>query len=352
MTSKRLWDFNDFWTIPPIRILRRNLKKTRGLFRELPHKEAHAIEVLYDILKNIEVVSVVLRFIDPYNYGIISPPVRYTIRQGPGKNYVDEYLEFLRILRHYKEAYEISRIADVDIALWILSQKCILPGTSGCANYLAYKEMIVRLDEEIIKKSQAFREMEENLLSIYLEEERAQDKKLKKQHLEIENELLSSFAEKEKQREDESRRRAEDIIKHESALEREIKELRLKRAMYPENLIHLADSKLHPKSKLIHDQKEGPVDLGQLHFMAKLTGISIVNKVIWSENTTSRPRTRISHIASNGEMTILYVNKDCYAAKIKTYPVTCPDLTHAKYFAFHVAKVMDIPIDDVSLIEN
>ena len=119
-------------------------------------------------------------FIDPTNYGIISPPVRYAIRQSSGKNYIDEYLDFLRVLRRYKEAYNFTRVADVDISLWILSYKCILSGDSSCENFMKYEKMLVHLDEEIIKKSRAFREMQDDLFSILAEEQKKQGREIKK----------------------------------------------------------------------------------------------------------------------------------------------------------------------------
>jgi hypothetical protein len=347
LRSKKLWDFDDFWTIPPKRDLKKRLKETKGIFVELPLKEEHTIRILYDILKNIEVVSVVLRFIDPTNYGIISPPVRYAIRQGPGKSYVDEYMEFLRVLRQYREMYHLDKVADVDIALWVLFQKCIFSGSSFCKNFREYREAIVHLDEEIIKKSRAFREMQDELLSIVAESEKNREAKAKRELSELGGELLASVIERETRREDELRRKSDELKVRESALEKELEGLKMKRAMYPENLIRLDNSEVHPKAKLIHDRREGPVDLGQAHFIDKLTGISVVNKVIWSENTTSRTKTRISHVKNDGEITILYVNKDGYAARIKAYPVICPDLTHAKCFANVISKVMDIPIADL-----
>ena len=352
LTSKKLWDFDKFWTIPPKRVLKKRLKGTKGLFRELPLKEELTIGVLYDIMKNIEVVSVILRFIDPTNYGIISPPVRYAIRQSSGKNYIDEYLDFLRVLRRYKEAYNFTRVADVDISLWILSYKCILSGDSSCENFMKYAEMLVHLDEEIIKKSRAFREMQDDLFSILAEEEKNRDEKLKRQLSETSNEILASASESVARKEEEIRRKTEELKIRESELKKDIDELKGKRAIYPENLIRLADSKLPPKAKMIHDHKEGPVDFGQTHFMEKLTAIRVVNKVIWSENTTSKARTKISNVKSDGEVTILYVNKNGYAAKIKVYPVFCPDLTHAKYFSICISNLTDIPISDTSSREG
>lgn len=340
LTSKHLWVFEDFWTMPPKKLLKTNLKRTKGLFKELPHQEERVIKILYDIFKNIEVVSVVLRFIDPADYGIMSPPVKYAIRQRPGKNHVDEYLEFLSVLRQYRDIYNFTRIAGVDIALWTLCEKCIFSGSSQCDNYLKYEELLVGLDEEIITKSRIFQELQDELLTIFAEEEKNRT-----------DQLLESASEREKG-ETEYKRRIEEYKARVAVLESEIKHLNEKRRMYPEGLIKLEDSSFLPKAKLIHDHREGYVDSGQSHFMDKLAGISVVNKVIWSENTKSRTKTHISHISNDGEVTILYVNKDCYAAKMKVFPVSCPDLTHARYFAITIARVMEIAFTDATLSEE
>ena len=44
-------------------------------FKNLGPKDKESIDALYDILKNIEIVSIILRCVAPEYYGIISPPV-------------------------------------------------------------------------------------------------------------------------------------------------------------------------------------------------------------------------------------------------------------------------------------
>jgi hypothetical protein len=80
-----------------------------------------AIKRLYEPLRHIEVVSVILRFLCPEQFGIISPPVVAILNLVPkrGEEHVDHYLRYaaqlLDMATHYKV---LSRAADVDMALW------------------------------------------------------------------------------------------------------------------------------------------------------------------------------------------------------------------------------------------
>ena len=112
----------------------------------------------------------------------------------------------------------------------------------------------------------------------------------------------------------------------------------------PQNLIIIEKSALRPSQKLIHDGKEMEIDSAQKYFMTRLAEYPYINKIIWSENITAKHPTRISNIKEDGEITILYVTKDNYAAKIKIYPSKCPDRTHARYFAQRVSKSLGIVI--------
>jgi hypothetical protein len=340
LTSKRLWVFEDFWTMPPKKVLKANLKRTKGLFKALPQQEEQVIGILYDIFKNIEVVSVVLRFIDPVDYGIMSPPVKYVTRQSPGKNHVDEYLDYLCVLRQYRDTYDFTRIADVDIALWILCHKCIFTGGSQCENYSQFQKLLVSMDEEIITKNHLFLELQNELLNILAEEETHRTEQ-----------LIRSSSEKEKAI-TEYERKIKEFKERIEMLEGQISQLKEQRIIYPHSLIRLPDSNLNSEDKLIHDNREDYIDYGQSHFMKKLAGINIVNKIVWSENISSHSKTCISNISSDGEITILYVNKDHYAAKIKAFPVNCPDSTHAKHFANTIAEVMNIPLAKNKLLDN
>ena len=86
-----------------------------------PLSMRRAIELLLAGLKNIEVVSVVLRFLYPWEFGILSPPVTSLINLSPRlhENQVDYYLRYVSLLRDIRKKYEgLERVADVDMALW------------------------------------------------------------------------------------------------------------------------------------------------------------------------------------------------------------------------------------------
>jgi len=80
-----------------------------------------AIQRLHDALKHIEVISVVLRFLCPEEFGILSPPVASLLNLVPlqNKDEIDYYLRYLSVLADLREHYKVfERIADVDMALW------------------------------------------------------------------------------------------------------------------------------------------------------------------------------------------------------------------------------------------
>jgi hypothetical protein len=307
LTKRGYWNFDEFWMVPSWWRYRKCAKKTKGLFRESPKNEDHVISVLYGIFKNIEVVSIILRFIDPENYGIISPPVRCALGLKAKDNYVDEYLDYLSMLRMYAMEYEFERVADADIALWTLVEKCLKAESASCDNFRKYQEKMIDIEEEYMRKSQLFKKMEDEILEVAGEEEAGKQAEL-------------------------------------DGIRKELRDLMRERGGFPNNLISLDKSLHKQEEKIIHDRREPDVDAGQKHFMHKLAEDIYVNQIIWSENIRTKHPTRISAIQDGGELTILYVNKDNYAAKIKVRPVRCPDRTHARFFANLVAKSMNIPL--------
>lgn len=220
-------------------------------------------------------------------------------------------MDYLSILKSYAKEFVFKRVADVDKALWALMENCVIPGNSSCDNFKRFQEKRVENEEEYIKKSLIFRQLEDEILSVAEEDVEKKVKNLKEER---------------------------EIIK------KELESLRHKLKIYPVDLIKLKKSPLATEDKLIHDRREQFVDSGQDLFMRNLVKDPYVHKVIWSENTTAKPPTRISHVEVRGEVTILYVTKDNYAAKIKVLPVECPDGTHAKYFASLISDYMSIPI--------
>jgi hypothetical protein len=307
MSSNRYWSFNEFWMIPAWWHYRKHIKKTKELFKDISKNERQVVSVLYGIFKNIEVVSIILRFVAPENYGVISPPVRYALGLKAKDNYVYEYLDYLLILRMYAKEYEFGRAADADIALWTLVEKCLSAEGPECENFQKYQEKMIDIEEEYIRKSRLFNKMEDEILEVVGEEEASKQAEL-------------------------------------DGVRKEIRNLMRERESFPQNLIRLDKSLHKPEEKIIHDRRENEVDAGQKHFMQKLAEDVYVNQIIWSENIRTGHPTRISAMEEGGELTILYVNKDNYAAKLKVRPIRCPDRTHARFFANLVAKSMNIPL--------
>ena len=83
---------------------------------------------MYSVFRQIEIISVILRFIMPQEYGIISPPVEKVLginsfgnhRMSSENLHLDKYSTYLKDLRDIKKERKFDRVADVDMALWVL----------------------------------------------------------------------------------------------------------------------------------------------------------------------------------------------------------------------------------------
>ena len=112
------WRFSNWWIMPEI--TKKDLIKLEGKFSKLKPFDRRIIEDLFNLIKNIEIVSCILRFINPENYAIFSSPVENLLNIR-GITPVDKYLFYLEDLDELKNKYEFNRIAEVDMALWILA---------------------------------------------------------------------------------------------------------------------------------------------------------------------------------------------------------------------------------------
>jgi len=84
-------------------------------------QKKNAVEILHDRLKHIEVVSVILRFLCPEEFGILSPPVVSLLNLAPaeGEEHVEHYLRYISTLEEMRKYYRsLQRLADIDMALW------------------------------------------------------------------------------------------------------------------------------------------------------------------------------------------------------------------------------------------
>ena len=226
LKDRKYWNFEDYWYLPNWWAIRKALKKTAGIFRNLPEGEKETIAILYSIFKNIEVVSIIMRFVEPDNYGIISPPVRSALNKRAQENYVDEYLDYLNTLRAYSSEFSFIRVADADIALWSLVEKCVNGERADCANFKKYQERLVEVEEQLIKTSSTYHSLEDEILEV----------------------AEKDIAEKEA-----------EIVR----LKDSLAGLQTKISDMPQNLIKIEKSALEPSQKLIHDGKEMEIDSAQ-----------------------------------------------------------------------------------------
>jgi hypothetical protein len=86
----------------------------------LPEDNEEIVRSLQDRIRYIEVVSIVLRFVFPEKFGIISPPVIGLLNLAPIRDHEKQYLRYLSELENIRQHYEgLEGIADVDMALWV-----------------------------------------------------------------------------------------------------------------------------------------------------------------------------------------------------------------------------------------
>jgi FtsX-like permease family len=123
--SPEHWWFKRFWVFPPEEHLGPALKGVTFDFWNLPgKKEENLIGKLLHAFKAIELVSIILRFIRPEKYAIFSSPTEMLLEIRRGRSPIETYVNYLTDLRLIQRQYRFGRVADVDMALWVLHEKC------------------------------------------------------------------------------------------------------------------------------------------------------------------------------------------------------------------------------------
>jgi hypothetical protein len=123
--SPEHWWFQRFWVFPPESRIGEELKKAVYDFWNVNEEnEAGLIRQLLFTFKSIELVSIIFRFIRPDQYAIYSSPVVHLLDLRRMRDLVETYCRYLSDLREILGHYELKRVADVDMALWVLHEKC------------------------------------------------------------------------------------------------------------------------------------------------------------------------------------------------------------------------------------
>jgi len=120
------WPFSKYWMWPASDHIEEKLTQTKGWLKELndnPDIEAKIISGLDEIFKNIALVSIILRFVFPDHYAIYSRAPLKILRIERGVNDVEEYLNYVDVLRLLKRSFKVSKTADLDIIVWTVAQE-------------------------------------------------------------------------------------------------------------------------------------------------------------------------------------------------------------------------------------
>ena len=116
------WGGQQFWQWPS----RKEFDERRGpkpiALRDVREKERTTVEELLRVFRHIEPVSVVMRFLAPDLFGILSPPVEKFLEVSPSSSPTEKYLSYVEDLRVIKDMCKFERVADVDMAIWTLQQ--------------------------------------------------------------------------------------------------------------------------------------------------------------------------------------------------------------------------------------
>lgn len=109
-----------FWTWPSRAEIERELHGQEIDLWNLPRNEKALLKKLRGVFKTFEAVSVILRFVVPKHYGILSTPVEHLLGIQPAAESIDRYLNYVRDLRTIRDQRGLDTAARVDQALWTL----------------------------------------------------------------------------------------------------------------------------------------------------------------------------------------------------------------------------------------
>ena len=109
-----------FWNWPSRAEIEEGLAGEQIDFWNLPKNERAVIKKLRSVFRTFEAVSVILRFLVPKHYGILSTPVEHLLGIQPARESIDRYLNYVQDLRAVRDKRGFSTAAQADQALWTL----------------------------------------------------------------------------------------------------------------------------------------------------------------------------------------------------------------------------------------
>jgi len=109
--------FARYWPKPDEKELARALREAPLYLAPIPGDGCALVARLLTLLHSVGVVSIILRFVHPVDFGIFSTPIA-NLLQIHRPNTLDLYLAFCRELRVWQEHFGMGSAAETEMALW------------------------------------------------------------------------------------------------------------------------------------------------------------------------------------------------------------------------------------------
>lgn len=123
ISDPSIWHFHKYWRWPPENELTRAMERTKDIFHDINKDTEEAVVTeLTNIFKNMQLASIVLRFVYPEEYAIYSYPVAKVLNAPRGKNSIYEYLNYVEALREIRDIYKLKRTDYAEMFLWVLGE--------------------------------------------------------------------------------------------------------------------------------------------------------------------------------------------------------------------------------------
>ncbi len=120
------WLYDRHWAVPDPEAVKAGLDRagSRLDFWHIPKKRELLVSTLYEIFRNIEVVSVLLRFVLPEHFAIYSPPMARILEVRRGLRDTQTYLNYLDNLESIRRHVTgLETVAQVNMAVWVLFER-------------------------------------------------------------------------------------------------------------------------------------------------------------------------------------------------------------------------------------
>jgi hypothetical protein len=112
--------FGKYWPQPNEKDLDRSLAANHIMLGPLNGQQILVLRLL-NVFHNVGVVSLLLRFVHPHQFGVFSTPVLHLVQVNRGAT-VELYLAYCEELAQWATHFGISSVAETEMALWAFAQ--------------------------------------------------------------------------------------------------------------------------------------------------------------------------------------------------------------------------------------